>query len=228
MPPFQPFQPRLPRRLPRPLRRTLARLRGFARDSRGYVTVEAVIVLPALLWLFGVGWVYFDVFRQQSVNQKANYTIGDMLSRQTDPVGDAYIDSAFELLKLLNKAVEPETSMRVTVVQYRARRDRWRVQWSETRGGGEPLRSRDMAEYIDRLPVVSDATQLILVETWDNYEPAFQVGLGDFTIRTYSFTPPRYAPKLVWSEEAMTGNEAAGSDDPMCHENAENQTNCNF
>lgn len=179
-----------------------ARLRAFARDTRGYVTVEAMIVLPALLWLFGVGWVYFDVFRQQSVNQKANYTIGDMLSRQTDPVDDSYIDSAFNLLKLLNKAAEPDSSMRVSVVQYRADGDSWRVQWSEARGGGSALGTADLTGYAERLPVVSDAAQLILVETWDAYVPVFQVGLGDFTIKTYSFTAPRYAPQLVWASGA--------------------------
>lgn len=180
----------------------LARLRAFSRDTRGYVTVEAMIVLPVLLWIFGVGWVYFDAYRQQSVNQKANYTIGDMLSRQTDPVGDSYIDSAFNLLRLLNKGAEPDTSMRVTVVQYRADSDSWRVQWSEARGGGSALSTADMTDYAERLPVVSDATQLILVETWDEYAPVFQVGLGDFTIKTYSFTAPRYAPQLVWSSGA--------------------------
>ncbi|MEN9060370.1 TadE/TadG family type IV pilus assembly protein [Ponticoccus litoralis] len=179
-----------------------ARLRAFGKDTRGYVTVEAMIVLPALLWLFGVGWVYFDVFRQQSVNQKANYTIGDMLSRQTDPVDDSYIDSAFNLLKLLNKAAEPDSSMRVSVVQYRADGDNWRVQWSEARGGGSALGTADLTGYAERLPVVSDAAQLILVETWDEYAPVFQVGLGDFTIKTYSFTAPRYAPQLVWASGA--------------------------
>lgn len=207
-----------------------ARLRAFGRDTRGYVTVEAVIVLPALLWLFGVGWVYFDVFRQQSVNQKANYTIGDMLSRQTDPVGGAYIDSSFELLKLLNKAVEPDTSMRVTVVQYRARNDQWRVQWSEARGGGSALSNDDMTNYRDRLPVVSDAAQLILVETWDEYIPAFQVGLGDFTIKTYSFTAPRYTPQIVWAGQnnGWGNGDQNAPGDSLCHNNAENQTNCDL
>lgn len=184
-----------------------ARLRLFASDTRGYATVEAMIVLPVLLWLFGVGWVYFDVFRQQSVNQKANYTIGDMVSRMTDPVDDSYIDSSYSLLRLLNKAQGEETELRISVVQYDAGRDAWTVAWSETRGDQPALTDADMTGYTPRLPVVSDAGQLILVETWDDYDPAFQVGLGAFRIRTYSFTQPRYAPQVVRDTGTATGHD---------------------
>ncbi len=79
-----------------------SRLRRFRDDTQGYITVEAMIILPVLLWLFGASWVYFDVMRQQTVNQKGNYTIGDMISRETDAVTDAYIDNSRYLLDLLD------------------------------------------------------------------------------------------------------------------------------
>jgi len=74
------------------------KLRGFRSDERGYVTVEAMILLPVILWIFAACWVYFDAFRQQSVNQKASYTIGDMLSRETNYITPAYIDGTHELV----------------------------------------------------------------------------------------------------------------------------------
>lgn len=191
----------------------LARLRHFLSDTRGYASVEAIIVLPALLWLFGVGWVYFDVFRQQSVNQKANYTIGDMFSRMTDPVNDAYIDSSYSLLRLLTKAQSTETDLRISVVEYTGTSETWAVSWSESRGAIPPLTDAVLPEFENRLPVVNDASQLILVETWDDYEPAFDVGLGAFQIKTYSFTQPRFAPQIVWATAIAEGGEDAGDGD---------------
>ena len=54
----------------------------------------------------------------------------------------------------------------------------------------------------DRLPTTADRDQLILVETWDTYDPVFDVGLSTFDITTYSFTRPRFTPQLVFDEGA--------------------------
>ncbi|MDA7426094.1 TadE/TadG family type IV pilus assembly protein [Thalassococcus lentus] len=175
------------------------RLRAFAEDTNGYITVEAVIVLPALLWLFGVGWVYFDAFRQQSVNQKANYTIGDMISRETDPISGPYISSAAKLLRELNKSSGTESDLRVTVVEYNGNSDEWEVVWSKRRGNQSVLNNGTLSEYSDRLPAGFGGDQLILVETWDEHNPVLQVGLNSFEIHTYSFTRPRYTPQVVFS-----------------------------
>ena len=103
-------------------------LRKFRRDNEGYVTIEVMFMLPVLFVLFGAAWVYFDVFRQQSVNQKANYAIGDMLSRETEEIDDTFIDNSFKLFGVLTKNVtEPDeltgrysADLRITVVEYNA------------------------------------------------------------------------------------------------------------
>lgn len=173
-------------------------LRSFARDTRGFVNVEAVIVFPALLFLFGVGWTYFDAFRQQAVNQKANYVISDMISRETDSITNTYIDNARTLLRHLTKASGPDSDLRITVVQYDDDQNGWDVNWSRTSGDQPVLLDADIPGMAHRLPVGTDGEQLILVETWDVFDPIFNVGLDMFEIRTYSFTRPRYAPQVVF------------------------------
>ncbi|KUF09300.1 TadE/TadG family type IV pilus assembly protein [Pseudoponticoccus marisrubri] len=173
-------------------------LRRFSKDDRGYVSVEAMIVLPALLWIFAAGWVYFDVFRQQSISQKANYVIGDMISRETDPIDGTYITNARNLLRYLTKSSGTDSDLRVTVVEYDADNANWEVRWSRERGDQVRLQTRDVQEMVDRLPQAMSGDQLILVETWDLYDPVFEVGLGSFDIRTYSFTRPRYAPQVAF------------------------------
>ncbi len=178
-------------------------LRRFRAETKGYITLEAIIVMPALLWLFAIGWVYFDVFRQQSVNQKANYTIGDMLSRETDAVDDQYITNTRRLLRKLTRTKGSDSDLRVTVVEYNVDTAAWEVVWSEKRGNQPVLRASDMADYAARLPEANAQDQLIIVETWELYQPTFDVGLDPFEIKTYSFTRPRYAPQLVFDAGAV-------------------------
>ncbi len=210
------------------LSRTVAR---FRRDQEGYVTLEAIIVMPVLLWLFAACWVYFDAFRQQSVNQKANFVISDMLSRETDSVDDTYVDSAYELLKLLTRAEATGTSLRLTLVEYDAKKANWEFLWSDTRGDQTALVAGDMGNYQDRLPTAMDGDQLIIVENWDDHKPVFKVGLDPFVIKAYSFTRPRYTPKMVIAA-LEGGNNGWGNGDQdapggsLCNNNAENATSC--
>ncbi len=201
------------------------RLRRFLDDSQGYITLEAMIVMPVLLWLFGAGWVYFDVMRQQSVNQKANYVIGDMISRETDPVDDEYINNAMNLLYMLNKSQDTESDLRVTVIRYDADQNRWNVVWSEARGDYAALNG-NMSDYSDRLPVAANQDQLIVVETWDDYNPIFSVGLNAFEITTYSFTRPRFAPQILFTNSSDNNGWGNGDQDApggsLCTNNAEN------
>lgn len=172
-------------------------LRRFRRDEDGYVTLEAVIIMPVLLWLFAACWVYFDAFRQQSVNQKANFVISDMLSRETNEIAGDYVDSTYELLRVLTQAEPEGTALRLTLVEYDEDTAAWSLLWSDTRGDMAALNSGDMADFEDRLPSGLPGDQLILVETWDAHDPVFNIGLDAFTITAYSFTRPRYAPKMV-------------------------------
>lgn len=177
-------------------------LQRFASDTRGYVNVEAVIVFPALLFLFGVGWTYFDAFRQQAVNQKANYVIGDMISRETEAITPDYLTNSRRLLRHLTKTSGTDSDLRVTVVQYSDSAGGWRVMWSKKRGDQPRLDNAGLAGYADKLPSGVNGDQLIMVETWDAYMPVFAVGLDAFEIRTYSFTRPRYAPQVVFERPA--------------------------
>ena len=181
------------------IKRLNNRMRRFAEDTNGYITIEAMIVMPALLWFFALGWVYFDAFRQQSVNQKANYTIGDMLSRETDVVSDQYIQNAGEFLRLLTRSDSVATELRVTVVYFNGNTNSWHVAWSKESGSKGILTDGDLGAYADRLPAVQGGDSLILVETWDDHEPVFDIGLAPYEIKTYSFTRPRFAPTVNYS-----------------------------
>ncbi|ETX27379.1 TadE/TadG family type IV pilus assembly protein [Roseivivax isoporae] len=211
------------------------RLARFGRDEDGYITTEAMIVLPVLLWLLGAVWVWFDVSREQSIDQKVNYTIGDMISRETDPIDDAYIDNTYRLaLEMIGKPAS-KVDLRITVVQFLSNRNggnaRYEVVWSEARGAFQPL-SGTIDPEVMPLPLMARNDEVILVQTWSDHEPVFKAGLSPFDIRTYSFTRPRFAPQILFEGADGTSgsnqNNGWGNGDQdapgnsLCNNNAEN------
>ena len=232
-------------------------LGGFARRDDGYVTIEAMIALPVLLTLFASSWVFFDAFRQQSISQKANYTIGDMISRETLEIDDEYINNVQRLFYFLTRTGGTNDSdIRITLVRYDSRADKYFVDWSEARGDPRPLNNGMLRNnFAERLPVMAHADTIIMVETWDKYKPAltFSEGLSTFDITTYSFTRPRYSPQILredsgdnanwdpqnynprvpeneregrWRNNGWGNGDQDAPGNSLCNNNAENATDC--
>ncbi len=180
-------------------RRTGARLRTFAREADGYVNVEVAILIPLLLWIFGACWVLFDAFHQQSEHQKANYVIGDMISRESDPLDATYIDNARRLLDMLTKSGSEDSALRITVAAYDEELAVWNAAWSRTSGDADRLDDDTLAEIMDdSLPTALNNDQIIIVESWEDFVPTFAIGLDVFTIRSFSFTSPRYTSQVLY------------------------------
>ncbi|PIE13552.1 MAG: hypothetical protein CSA70_04560 [Rhodobacterales bacterium] len=179
--------------------RLKSRLRAFADDARGSITVEVVVLLPMLYWAYCAMFVYFDAYRQVSVNQKAAYTISDMLSRETDPIDRDYMNASHAMLEFLSRSRNP-VRLRVSVVRYVENQDQFRRDWSKVVGGGglRELSNRDVRNWHDKLPALLNNERIIVVETFTDYTPPFNIGMDDQEIGTFVFTKPRFAPQLLW------------------------------
>lgn len=178
----------------RPIKRFLRR---FGAETDGTVALEAVIVAPFLFWVFLASYVYFDAYRQTSVNIKANYTIGDLLSRETNAINDTYIDSMQSLFTFLAKT-KSDARIRISVAMWDEEDGLFKLDWSEGRGGVTALTDSDINTMKNDLPTLMDNERVILVETWSHYTPLFEVGLNESDIYEKSVTSPRFAPQLVW------------------------------
>ena len=175
-----------------------ALLRRFAKESDGTVALEAVIVVPFLFCAFLASYVYFDAFRQTSVNIKANFTVGDLLSRETAAVDDGYIDSMQSLFTFLAKG-NSSPRIRITVAMWDEEEAAYSLDWSEARGGAVALTETELNTMTDRLPSLIDNERIIVVESWSHFTPLFEVGLNESDIYQMSFTSPRFAPQLAWN-----------------------------
>lgn len=173
------------------------RLHRFKSDQEGSVAIEAVIILPILFWAYLSMFAIFDAYRQYTVNQKAAYTISDLMSRQTNPIDIDFLDSSRALFDMLTRSKE-ESSMRLTVVIYDEASDSFSVRWSKHRGSFTALEDVNVASWHDKLPVMPDQENVIIVETQSSYDPPFNTGLEDRVIKNFVFTRPRYAPQILW------------------------------
>ncbi|MEO1557910.1 MAG: hypothetical protein AAFS01_15875 [Pseudomonadota bacterium] len=175
-------------------------LRGFARDENGNIAIECVILLPLLFWAYLSMFAIFDAYRQHAINQKAAFTIGDIVSRQTTPIDPAFLDGMRNTLKYLTNVPNSDTSIRITSVRYDANNNIYKRDWSKKRGWMPALSNNEVKNWHDRLPVLVHNERLILVETFVKYDPPFATGLQERTITNFVFTSPRYAPQVLWSD----------------------------
>ena len=173
--------------------------RRFGSGTRGSVSVEFVLMIPILFWAFMASFVFFDGYRQSSVNLKAAYTIGDLVSRETAAITDEYVDSMFALLGMLTRATSPIT-LRISVARWDSGDNRYYIDWSEARGTGIlAMTDADILALQAELPLMPDNERVILIETTNTFVPLFNVGLGNVDLDNFVFTRPRFAPQVVFA-----------------------------
>ena len=172
-------------------------IQQFRRDRDGGLSVEAVMIIPLLLFAYLGFFVMVDAFQSKGVNIKAAATIGDLLSRETNEINSDYIDGLNEVLDFLTHSTHP-TLMRVSVVRYDGDDDEHILVWSHATNGIEDITEGTMGELEPHIPVMQDAGSIIVVETWMAYEPIFNIGIKPQYLENVIVTSPRFAPQLKW------------------------------
>lgn len=181
------------------VRRGLAPLRRWLAREDGSISVEAIFVMPFLVWAYLTGFVYFHAFKAQSMNDTATFAIADVLSRQTQMVNSNYLNALWSSHRALTFS-RLDTRIRVSQIEFDESSNRFFVIWSIVQGEGwNELSDGELAaggEVDGKLPIVSGNERLIVVEAQLPYEPAMSVGIDALVF--HSFTPirSRYAPKL--------------------------------
>jgi len=182
------------------------RLKAYGRETDGSVSIEFAVYMPFLLMIFAAIYTYFDAFRQESVNLKAAYTISDLISRETNYVNETYIDSMHSMADLLIRS-DSSIALRISVVRWDEDDERYYVDWSKVRGTGLLIwTDANISEVEDNLPTMPDQERVVLVETVNDVTAAFKIGLPDMQIRNFVFTRPRFAPQIVFVDDAPNSN----------------------
>lgn len=171
----------------------------FAREERGTIVAEAVIVLPLFLWAYLALFVYWDSFRSLNSLQKAAYTVSDMLSREMQKAGitTSYITGMNDVMDYLMDRDQP-VRMRVTSVTWSATNDRYEVHWSRSPHSKMiPLTTATLQGYAYQIPEISDGAFVIIVEVESDYVPTFEIGMADQVYHEFIVTPQRFLPQCL-------------------------------
>lgn len=175
----------------------ISRLRRFLRqDESGTLMAEAVLVLPFMLWSYLALFVYWDSYRAGNTVQKAAYTISDMISREMVSVTEAYIVGMDAMMEYMIDQ-DQDAKTRVSEITWSQINNRYEVFWSRSPHNAMPrLTTAGLSAISDRLPIMADGDHVVLVEVEVNYEPSFNVGIGDQTIKQFIVTRPRFVPRI--------------------------------
>jgi hypothetical protein len=160
-----------------------ALLKDFNDDETGVIAIELVLVVPILVWCLLSTFVYFDVFRVESNSTRAALTVADMFSREETPITNNYLNGARDLLRTLTFE-EDEPDYRITVYRYQSSNDRYYRVWSRNRGWPDGSMSGAEVSALgdaNRLPIMANGDQAVLLETRTEYDAPFTIGLGPFT-----------------------------------------------
>lgn len=174
----------------------------FVADTQGTLTVESVIVLPMYLTWFITTFMLFDLYRVASTNEKAAYTVADIISRQggsRDPDGEVIVDQAF--VEGLNTVYDymlsnrGNTWVRVTSFEYDASEDEYVFDGS-VGSGVDPYGEGDLDSLRPLIPIMADGDAVIVVETQNEMGYLKHLGgiefLGsDGVLNTFIVTSPR-------------------------------------
>ncbi|MBW4707744.1 hypothetical protein KX928_08085 [Roseobacter sp. YSTF-M11] len=174
-------------------------LRTFARREDGNIALETLIIVPILFWAYLALFVIFDAYRQHSINQKAAYTIGDMVSREDRALTPAYMTGTRNLFDSLARSATP-SSVRVTSVWFDAANNLYVCDWSESIGTVVDASITQVENWDTILPVMPNFERITVVETWTRYEAPFNIGIADHDIHNFIFTRPRRAPAITWED----------------------------
>jgi hypothetical protein len=196
----------------------------FRSEQSGSLSVEAVFAFPMLLWAATGTYTFFDAYKAQNATYRANYTISDMLSRETNSIDYNYISGLYKVYRYMTNADAEDSWIRVSelVCVSDCADEANRVlafDWSRGVNGARDLTDQDFAFYADKIPLLAQGDRLVLIETSLRYKPPFANALVSFPARdlvSHVVTRPRFAPQIVWDpsyDPSDGGTHADGSED---------------
>ena len=173
--------------------------RRFAREEDGVLAVEFVIMVPVLFWAYLTLFSIFDAYREHAVNQKVAYSIGDIISRETNPLDEDYLKGMVSLATYMSKVgSKSDVTLRVTSIRWNGQQQRYERVWSQAKGSRPALPEGQVSGMANMLPVLPHNEEIMVVETYIKYDPPFNIGLQSREISNMVFTRPRYASKVCW------------------------------
>jgi len=195
-------------------------IRGLVDEQRGSLSVEAAMIVPLLVWGIVAMFTFFHAYKAQNAAYRANFTISDILSRETEEIGFDYLRGVHNVYQYMTFAETQGTWLRVSVVRCLSKCDmdtrNLDLVWSFGSNGARSLEQADFAHWEPLIPWLPKGDSLILLESSSIYTPLFPNFLVSFRERnlvSHSVTRPRFVSQLVWNGMNNGDDGQAQTDD---------------
>ena len=175
--------------------------RRFARDERGAILLETIIMLPVLIWALLAMAAYWDAYRTVNRQQKAVYAVADVIARQRT-VTTTYVDAMDNVVNYMlddNQTVK----LRLTSVGWDESSQKFTVKWSRSPDNKMvALTNTTLQPLAPKIPKMTASSTIVLLETELGYVPNINVGVNNSmgiqaqTLRQFIVTRPRFSDKI--------------------------------
>ncbi|NSX53909.1 TadE/TadG family type IV pilus assembly protein [Parasulfitobacter algicola] len=176
-------------------------IKSFVKDTHGSASLEAILILPMLLWAYVAMIVFWDGYKSDLIVEKASFTIADTLSRERNPVDQNYLDGLNRTFAWLSYTNQP-TSVRVTTVRQNVDPDGNRelvMLWSKASGELSPHGSVNNVEAFT--PLLGGGEEAIIVETKMLFVPFATGVLPEIPISKRVLISPRFVASYCWDDD---------------------------
>ena len=175
--------------------------RKIWQPEHGSISVETVIILPAVAWALMASFTFTDAFRHQTTLQKSVYTAADLVSRASGTaLTPEYLNGVYSFMLRINET-PLDVHLRMTLIGWDNENEEYRVIWSYADLGNTGALLDDAllnAAYGSQIPSISAGETLLLTEGLLEYEPPFRIGLQARTLTETALTRPRFAPGITF------------------------------
>lgn len=179
-------------------------LTRFLREERAAVAFESVIIFPILAWAWIGTFTFFDAYRVYNTSIKATYTVADLISRQEFDILEEEMDGFADMLALMIRGHEG-VEFRASEI-HRANDGAYRTVWSHTTGTLASLCGNSLDSIQDQMPAVAIGERFVIVESFVDFDPAFNVGINELDFENFTVTRPRYAGRIPYAGEQCPGS----------------------
>ena len=155
-------------------------------------------MFPLLVWAYLAMYTFFEGLRESNINIKAAYTVGDLLSRETELVDMNYLNGMNQVFGWLTRSEKP-VAIRVTVVKYDEATESHALVWSRGVAGKLDLDQEGVDLVVSpEVPIMADSSTAIVVETWATFDPLLDIGLTESNLYNVVVTSPRFTEQLLF------------------------------
>lgn len=171
--------------------RDLRMIKGFRRNEHGASLIEFALLAPVLLLLLLGTVTLFDLFRTLQSVEKATFTVGDMLSRQTQ-MNQSTLD---DMLTLMRQMVPSASDGGLRISSIDKQGGELVVRWSRSVGVNVPVTELPMAV----VPDVAEGDSVLLTESFVPHE-AFVglLGFGALQFGAQAAHRPRFVSSIAF------------------------------